>query len=92
MYKLIAQIEADADKRAIYELKETLMRIGSQHSCKIEMTISSSEGFQEMTSASFSPVIEVKADDIVDLTLTGDEQYELLELQEKVGDADEGCH
>lgn len=84
MYKMVAQIEADGDKKTIYALKEEIFRIGAQHSCRLEITLSSSEGFQEMTSASFSPIVDVSADDIVDLTLTGDEQYELLVSSESV--------
>ncbi len=83
MHKMVIQISADGDKKAIYELKEALMRTAAQHSCKVESTISSTEGFQEMVSASFSPYYDVPPDDIVDLTLTGDEQYALLEIKEK---------
>ena len=82
MFKINASIEADGNKQAIYQLKEDLFRIASQHSCKCNFTITSDQGFQEMISASFQPIVDVSADDIVDLTLTGDEQYELLTHQE----------
>jgi hypothetical protein len=82
MFKITAQIEADGNKQSIYQLKEYLFRLASQHSCKCNFTITSDQGFQEMISASFQPIIDVSVDDIVDLTLTGDEQYELLTHQE----------
>lgn len=78
MYKIIAQIETDGNKKDIYELKEAIMRIGSQNSCHLNITISSSEGFQESISASFTSIVDVSAEDIIDLTLSGEEQYELL--------------
>jgi len=83
MYKIIASIEADGNKQSIYQLKEDLFRISSQHSCKCNFTITNNVGFQEVMSASFQPIVDISADDIVDLTLTGEEQYELLTHKEE---------
>ena len=84
MYNVTVELKAEGDKKSIYELKEAILRMGAQHSCHCEISITSDGGFQETISASFNPIVELSSDDIVDLTLTGDEQYALLESKEKL--------
>lgn len=83
MFKLIVGIEADGDKRAIYQLKEELLQKAAQHSCRCDITISDNAGFQESISATFQPIIDIPAEDIIDMTLTGDQLFELLEHKEE---------
>ena len=82
--KLVMQLSVTGNKKEMYQLKEEILRQASQHSCSLSSDLFEDDNsFKESMSASFSPVVEVSSDDIVDMTLTGDEQYELLELQEK---------
>lgn len=83
MHKIKAIIEIDGEKKAIYQLKEDLLRLASQYNSQCHFDITDSIGFQEMISATFQPIIDVSAEDIVDLTLTGEDQFELLVRQEE---------
>lgn len=83
MFYITVTIQAEGEKKSIYLLKEELLQIASQHNCSCRVDLDDNKGFQESISADFQSIIEVSPGDIVDLTLTGDEKYELLIQKEE---------
>lgn len=85
MFKLTFSAEIEGHKPTIYSLKDQLQELLSGYSGRYDITITDNSGFQETISASIQSA-EIKVDDIIDLTLSGDEMYELLEhKEEKIG-------
>jgi hypothetical protein len=83
MFHIEVIVQAEGDKKSIYTLKEELLRVASQYNTTCRLETTSDEGFQESMSASFNPIMDVDVEDIVDMSLTGDERYELLIRKEE---------
>lgn len=86
MFTLELHLNAEGGKQDIYGLKEEIMRIASQYNANCQATLTDGKGFQETISATFQPIFDVSVDDCIDMTLTGDQQYEILLLKEKTGE------
>uniref|UniRef100_A0A6M3IR52 Uncharacterized protein n=1 Tax=viral metagenome TaxID=1070528 RepID=A0A6M3IR52_9ZZZZ len=83
MFFITVTVRAEGEKKSIYLLKEEVLRVASQHNCSCRVDLGNNKGVQESVSADFQSVVEVSPGDIVDLTLTGDEKYELLVQKEE---------
>ena len=80
MLQLSIKAEIEGHRPVVYKLKEQLENLLSQTSCRYDLTLTGPSGIEDSISVS-AQAKEIKVDEVIDLSLSGDDMYELLEYK-----------